>query len=659
MRGRNQNLTDALWRTSQLEAAKVQQIVSRFNVSERVARWLCLRVGDEEDIRQFLNVEDIRESPPDAFVDMDAAVNRILRAVAGKERICIVGDYDVDGVTASAILATTLNHLGADWECLIPHRVNEGYGLSVSLVERAMAIDCKLIVTVDNGIRSIEAIDFGQAADIDFVITDHHEPGDVLPDPNIPVVHWSRSTTDGVKVLSGAGVAWKMAIALLAVVGVESVPLQDWHRGLATLGALADVMPMIGENRRLVKMGLKALKRCQLPGWQALCDVARVSIDNLTEGTVLWNLTPRLNAAGRMDTAETAFNLLMAVDANTAKVLAESIEANNQARKLETERTFLAAAAQFEQYQTHTEAAAIVVSGPWNLGIVGIVAAKLVEKFQRPAIVFADDGSGLFRGSGRAPQGFPLLSVVEQCADVLDHFGGHEAALGCAVAEGQFAGLQRRLNHAVGELGFIQGGEVVELADDYLPLSEATLDNARWIEQFAPYGPDNPALKFYVGPVELLQVSPMGNGKHARLSIREGQNKAQLVWFQVPAEVFAWPSGSIVSAIVDMSVNVWQGAARVQLQVQEAYLLNQPLLRDEFGEVYRLLHARRKVTAGDVASILPRAKRGEAEVVLAAFGELGFAHYRENAYHVVEHVVPKDLRDSLSYQSHLRRVTQS
>ena len=428
-------MTTPLWRTARVDDALARSIATTHQLPHRVAKWLCIRNIPKERIATWLRPESSEWLSPAVFWDMDAAVDRLLTAAAAGERVCIVGDYDVDGVTASAILATTLEALGITWSCLIPHRVEDGYGLSKRLVDQAYALGSTMLVTVDNGIRAHEAIDYAVSLGMDVVLTDHHEPGDTLPESALVTLHWARADGSEVRTLSGAGVARKLAEALLrrGVQGTGAIPLLNWHTGLAALGALADMMPMSVENRKLVKEGLSFLRQCEHPGWRALCHVARVDAQTLSETAVLWSITPRLNAAGRMGTAMVALDLLMSKTDEEAAPLAERIEAWNRERKDDTERVYQEALEQHQALDPSGTSPVIVVSGAWNLGVAGIAAARLVNATGRPALVFADDGTGLLRGSGRASDGFPLHEVVTQCKDYLVHFGGHEAAIGCAV----------------------------------------------------------------------------------------------------------------------------------------------------------------------------------------------------------------------------------
>ncbi|MCL6627584.1 MAG: DHH family phosphoesterase, partial [Alicyclobacillus shizuokensis] len=426
--------------------------------------------------------------------------------------------------------------------------------------------------------------------------------------------------------------------------------------GLAALGALADVMPMVGENRRLVVEGLAALRRCRRPGWLALCAVAGLDADSVTATDVLWRIAPRLNSAGRMDTAEHALALLLAADPGEAQARAEDIERLNGLRKVETERAFTQAQEQARE-QIAAGCGFLVSHGPWPLGVVGIVAAKLSETYGMPALVLADTGDTLLRGSGRAPSGFPLHQALADSAELFDHFGGHDEAVGCGLSRERLVEVRERLSAfaAAWQSERLPSASTPQvLADDYLPLADATLELAAWIDRLGPYGPGHPMWRFCVGPARIVQVRWMGDGRHVRIKVSEAGNFQDLVWFHAPPSVSTWKPGDTVTAIVELEQNVWQGRVRVQLRVIQAGLSNRVLTREHFADLYRLLRARRRLQAVEAVREAPGYGLDQVATMLNTFVELGFARLSDHAYHVVESAAPRDLREAAHYRDHLR-----
>ncbi|MCL6636840.1 MAG: single-stranded-DNA-specific exonuclease RecJ [Alicyclobacillus sp.] len=655
-----------LWRTAAVPLEQAARLAAATGIPVRVARWLCTRGVDQPDaVHAWLEPQSIPWSDPYDFLDLAAAVQRVRQAVAHGERLIVVGDYDVDGVTASVILYETLSALGADVHVLLPHREQDGYGLSPALVERVRDLGGQVVVTVDNGIRAHEAVASALAAGLSVVVTDHHEPGDPLP-AEVPVVHWIRARRPELSLLSGAGVAWKLAQALLDPNAGAMAPargdLGRWLTALAALGALADAVPLTQENRRLVHAGVAALRSCTRPGWLALCQVAGLAPARVTAAQLQWSVIPRLNAAGRMDSADTAWRLLTAPDAVRAGKAAEQLEVWNEQRRQETERTLREAQAQLaadgrQQQAERGALPAVVVWGTWRLGVAGIAAARLAQTYGVPAIVLADDGQGELRGSGRAPDGWDLLGQVTACAHVLEHYGGHARAVG----------LGLRAEHAAAFRAAFEAACQAQppaldhpwCADDYLPLREANTETLAWLERLAPFGAGHPPFDFYIGPVELLEIRRMGRGQHVRLRVCEGDCEAELVWFQAPEAVQDWSAGERLAAVCRLERQEWQGRVQAQLRVVRAVRLQRPLLRADLAALYRLLRARRRLTASEAAAAWQGKGHGDpVRLALAAFVELGFARRDESAYHVVDAADPRDLRESLVYQQHLREAGQ-
>ncbi|MFD1676908.1 single-stranded-DNA-specific exonuclease RecJ [Alicyclobacillus fodiniaquatilis] len=649
-----------LWSTAGASDHAVEALVETLALPRRVASWLVARkITDPQEARRFLFAHE-RFSDPFAFHEMKPAIHRLIQAMEQDEIIVIVGDYDVDGVTASTILASELVLRGATWHCLIPDRVADGYGLSEHLVDSAAALGAHLIITVDNGIRADSAVASAVAQGIDVIVTDHHEPGDTALPPCTAVVHWARhDMPNEAIVLSGAGVAWKFCQALQTMSPLQgnAAVLDDhanWQLGLASLGAISDMMPMRGENRRLIREGLEAMRQCQRPGWRTLCLNARVKPEELSVTGVSWRIAPRMNAAGRMTTAKVAFDLLMADNLQNATDYADTIEALNTERRQVTERAVQEAIAEVEEaYGGQPDS--VVVRGRWPLGVVGIVAAKLVDTYDCPAIVFADAGESLLRGSGRAPAGFSLYDALSECAVWLAHFGGHDAAVGCGVESDNFLQFRAAFDNVVRQADIDTSETASMVADDFLPLADANLELLDWALRFAPYGPENEPLRFFIGPAVVTRVMPLGNGAHVRLCLREGQAEAEAVWFNAPEVAREMGRvGQLIGLLVELEENVWQGVRKAQLRVLAGWHLQEPIVRDVFARFYRLLQKRRQVPETMFRELAEAHGVHDVEVILATFRELGFAACRDGAYHVLEAVKSRDLREAISYQAHLR-----
>ncbi len=644
-----------LWRTAAVAEGSARMLAEAAHLPLRVARWLCARGIEPEDALAYTAPEKLPPLTGEAFTELNQAVARLVRAVLNQETIVIVGDYDVDGVTSSAIVSIALKRLSARYTVEIPHRITDGYGLQSHIVERIADDQPALLVTVDNGIRANEAVSLAKSLGMDVIVTDHHEPGDELPQADA-IVHWIRSVDrTQTAVLSGAGVAYHVSMALLDALGVSADDrVRSAMLGLAALGALADVMPLTGENRRLVKLGLAALERWSAPGWRALCETAGCAGKPLSERTLLWQITPRLNAAGRMASAKVAFDLLLAESADEAMALASEIERWNELRRKETERAFREAAALLPPAESGQTA--VVAAGPWHLGVAGIVAARLVDAYGCPAIVLCDDGGTVLKGSGRAPDGISLYEALTQVDHTLHHFGGHDAAVGCGIERDRVAEFAEALQQAVAGADVAAAQNDEWIADDFLPLAEVTKDTADWLDRLAPYGPGFPPLQFYVRPVQISKMDWLKDGKHLRLTLVEEKRQVEAIWFNVPESAQTLTEGDWIAAMAEVTRNVWRGTERIQLNIITAMRLDNVRNRRDFVAVYRLLRARRQLDSQQVSRAVPAATEETAEMMLDSFVELGFATRSANAYHVVEYATPRDLRESKRYHDYLRQA---
>ena len=381
---------------------------------------------------------------PMLLTDMDKACARILDAIDREETIVVFGDYDVDGVTATALLYQHLKGMGANVKCMLPSREGDGYGLSKNAIQSIHDKGYQLIVTVDNGISALEEAEFAASLGVDLIVTDHHLPHDTLPKAVAVVDPRRADDTSPFKGLCGAGVAFKLCAALD---GCPPEEMLDYCGDLAAVGTVADVMPLTGENRTLVKAGLHLLQHSDRPGLLALLDEVGLGGKPVTAENVSYAIAPRINAAGRMDSAVTALQLVLCEDEERAAGLAHKLNEINAARQETEGEIAKAAQAQLEAEPAILEDRVILIWGrDWHPGVIGIVASRLVEKTGRPVIVVSIDEHGEGKGSGRSVQGFNLHACIASCEDLLLRFGGHAMAAGLSVREENLPELRRRLN---------------------------------------------------------------------------------------------------------------------------------------------------------------------------------------------------------------------
>ena len=490
-------------------------------------------------------------SDPMLLTDMDKACARILEAIDKEQTIVVYGDYDVDGVTATALLYQHLKGMGASVKCMLPSREGDGYGLSKNAIQSIHDKGCQLIVTVDNGISALEEAEFAASLGVDLIVTDHHLPHDALPKA-VAVVDPRRADDHSpFKGLCGAGVAFKLCAALD---GCPPEEMLDYCGDLAAVGTVADVMPLTGENRTLVKAGLKSLQQTDRPGISALLEEVGLEGKPITAENVSYAIAPRINAAGRMDNAVTALQLVLCEDEERAAELAHKLNEINVARQETEQEIVKAAQEQLDAEPSILEDRVILIWGrDWHPGVIGIVASRLVEKTGRPVIVVSVDEHGEGKGSGRSVQGFNLHECIASCEDILLRFGGHAMAAGLSVREENLPELRRRLNEWAARECAVLFTPPLE-CDLSIHLDRITVESVRRLEQLAPYGAENPTPVFVLEKAVIDGIFSVSEGKHCRLRLRQGNASIYAVWFGMSPEQLPYTMGDVVDAAVNLSV---------------------------------------------------------------------------------------------------------
>ena len=499
-------------------------------------------------------------SDPFLLTDMQKACERIWQAIDNGETIVVFGDYDVDGVTATALLYQHLKGMGATVKCMLPSREGDGYGLSRNAIQSIHDKGYQLIVTVDNGISAVEEAEFAAELGIDLIITDHHLPPETLPKAVAVVDPRRLDDTSPFKGLCGAGVAFKLCAALD---GCPPEEMLDYCGDLAAVGTVADVMPLTGENRTLVKSGLRQLQNTDRPGLEALLEEVGLAGRPITAENISYAIAPRINAAGRMDSAVTALQLVLCEDPDRAEELAHKLNEINIKRQETELEIFKAAQVLLEQQPERLEDRVMLLWGrDWHPGVIGIVASRLVERTGRPVIVVTVDEHGECKGSGRSVPGFNLHACIGSCADLLIRYGGHAMAAGLSVREENLPELRRRLNEwAARECPVLHTAPLE--CDLPIHLDRVTVDSVRRIDALAPFGAENPTPVFLLQSAVVDGVYPVSEGRHSRLRLRQGNASVYAVWFGMPSEQLPYTMGDVVDAALNLSV--YESARGAQL----------------------------------------------------------------------------------------------
>jgi single-stranded-DNA-specific exonuclease len=544
----------------------VRALASELGVSEVTAAVLVRRgYGDAESARAFLAGE-LPGHDPLLLGDTGAAVERILAAVAAGERICVHGDYDVDGICATALAVLTLRELGADVGWHLPSRFEEGYGVSRDTIGRLAEDGVSLVLTVDCGITAVEEIAEARALGLDVIVTDHHRPGETLPD--CPIVA-TRPSSYPFPELCGTGVVHKLAHALLG----PDHPALARHLDLVALATIADVVPLVDENRTLATAGLRTLARTQKVGLRALMRAAHVDPAAVDAGQVGFRLAPRINAAGRLCRPDVALELILTEDAAEAKRLADELETLNRERQAVEDRILRQAVALVESWpEAKRRRRGYVLWGEdWHEGVNGIVASRLTERFHRPIVMIAGQGEE-WKGSGRSISAFDLHAALAACATHLERFGGHRAAAGLAVrpdAVDEFAEAFAAHADAVLTEDDLRSVTVV---DAVVPGSALTLELAQELDRLAPFGLGNPDVTLLVAGCEAVEPTTVGEGKHLRFRIRQHERDAgSAIAFGLGAQLERLRGDGRYDLVFRLKENRWNGTVAPQLVVRRLF----------------------------------------------------------------------------------------
>ena len=519
-------------------------------------------ITEPAQFEAFLNVDRRLEADPFLLPDMHRAVQRTYQALFRGERIAVYGDFDADGITATAILTQGLSALGGRVIPFIPHRFRDGYGLQLAPLERLGKAGVSLIITADTGISAFEEVARCRKLGMDVIVTDHHVPPDYLP-PALAVVDPKRSdsafrATD----LAGVGVAFKLLQALLEGSGRDRVlaGLLD----LVALGTVADMVPLLGDNRYWVKQGLELLNSTERIGLQEMMRCAGLQPGNLTSESISWILAPRINAAGRLDDASTSYRLLVTQSRDEAARLALDLEEKNARRQRMTSELLLRAR-ELLLAQGVDFPLLMVGGADFPAGVMGLVAGRLAEEFYRPVILLKT-GPEVCRGSGRSIPEFNLIGALDRCRDLLLNVGGHAGAAGFTVQRGNLAALQMRLlKIAEEELAGVDLRPHIDI-DAEVPLTVFTGDFYQQLQKLAPFGSGNPEPTFVTREVEVLEWSPVGEqGDHLRLKVRQ----ESVVW-----DAIGFGLGGLadqISSRIDVAYNLiadaWNGVERLRLKL--------------------------------------------------------------------------------------------
>lgn len=554
------------WEVRPLDKERAAAFAQTYGVPFFLAMLMNIRgLDDAAHLREFLG-EGEPLSDPFLLKDMDKAAARITHAVDNMEKIAVYGDYDADGVTSTAMLYSYLETRGADVIFYIPQREGEGYGMNIGAVEYLKEQGVSLIVTVDNGISSVQEVARANELGIDVVVTDHHRPQEILPDAVAVVDAYRSDDTSPYKHFSGVGIAFKLLMALEDGAG-DVEDLLEAYSDLAAIGTIGDIVPLTGENHTLIRAGLERLSQSDRPGVQALLENAGIAGKALTSTNVAFTLVPRINATGRMGAPERAVRLLISGYEEEAKVLSEEICADNEERRRVEAEIAEAAFADIEAKGYMKDRVVVVDGENWHHGVIGIVASRVTERCGKPCMIISR-GETEAKGSGRSIEGFSLFEAICACGDLLIKFGGHPMAAGITLKPENIEAFRKRINQYAAE-HFPQMPTQTVTLDCKLNPAALSVSMAQSLTQLEPFGNGNPQPVFGLFNMELSNVTPVGGGGHLRLTLEKNGAVITAMRFNTKPEELPYHIGDKIDLAVQLEAREFRGQPSLTVIVRD------------------------------------------------------------------------------------------
>ncbi len=546
----------------------IKNISAEFNIPPVVASIILNRNVD--DVGGFLEPNTDSLLDPFLMLGMEKAAKRILSAIKDKEKITVYGDYDVDGITSTAILVSFLRKHGADADYYIPDRLEEGYGINPAAIDKIASRATSLIITVDCGITANAEIEKAKELGIDVIITDHHECKDNLPEAFVIVNPKQADCPYPFKKLAGVGVVFKLLQAMTLMLKYHLKELYDEYLDLVAIGTIADVMPLIGENRIIVKKGLELIPYTANKGVKAIISSDDIALQSrITTTTVGFMIAPRINAAGRIGDPKTAVELLLSTDDKTAKTYADMLVCENHQRQ-ENEQSILdEAMLLIENDPTYEDDYVLVLPHDgWHHGIIGIVASKISEKFGKPTILISTE-NGTGKGSGRSIKGFNLFLALENMHEILLKYGGHELAAGLSIESDKISSFRQKINEYAKNILSPEDFIPIINIDSELPTKYVNLSTIERMSVLEPYGMGNPCPVFYAKNLTAVSVRQLKGGKHLKLILSDGENFSDAIGFSLGDLARHISQGDSVDIAFSISVNEFRGEKQAQIVLKD------------------------------------------------------------------------------------------
>lgn len=554
------------WQIYETDEGKIEELKEKYKLNSLLATILVNRgIDSKEKIRQFLEPTRQDFYNPYLMQDMEIAVERIVRAIENQEKVIIYGDYDVDGITSTVVLKKFLKDLGLEVSYYIPNRLNEGYGLNNKAIEKIVNEGYSLMITVDCGISAIDEIDYANSLGLEVIVTDHHEPGEVLPKALAVVDNKRKDSNYPFRDLAGVGVAFKLTQALGMKLGLKEETYLK-YLDIVCVGTISDIVPLVDENRVITKLGLLLVRQTKNMGLKSIINSSGYS--KIDSNTISFGVAPRINACGRMGKAEEALELLLSTEIYRVNELTKKLSEHNRERQ-EIEKTIYESAVEKIEKNHLYENRTIVVGGKdWHHGVIGIVSSKITDMYFKPSILlsFEEDGTG--KGSGRSVPGFDLHDALTKCQDTLEKFGGHSMAVGVTIKK-------ENLEKFIKEFEKIAEEEKIEEivpilnVDAKIDLNSVDKDVIESLRALEPFGEANKMPIFAFKNLRIDSIRALSEGKHLKLTLKEDNRIINAIGFNMGALAEEYKIGDKIDVAGVLEINTFNGVDNLQINIKD------------------------------------------------------------------------------------------
>ena len=554
------------WQIYDIDENKIEEISKKYGLNKLLSTILVNRnIIDEKNIEMFLKPTRNDFYNPFLMSDMEKAVERIIKAIKEKENVTIYGDYDVDGITSITVLKSFLQDRGLEVSTYIPNRLDEGYGLNNSAIEKIAKAGCQLMITVDCGISAIEEIEYANSLGIETVITDHHETVEELPNAFAVIDNKRKDSTYPFRELAGVGVVFKLIQAISIKLNLKEEEYLK-YLDIVCIGTISDIVPLVDENRVITKLGLMLVEQTKNIGLRAILKVSGYS--KIDSNTISFGIAPRINACGRMGVAEEALELFLSKNVNQVNELARKLNERNKVRQETEKEIFESAKRQIEEKKLNQNNTIVVAGENWHHGVIGIVSSKITDMYFKPSILLSFEEDGIGKGSGRSIPGFDLHDALMRCNDCIEKFGGHSMAIGITIKRENFEKLKNKLEEIAVEEHINEIVPVIKI-DAKIDLSEINKDMVESLKQLEPFGEGNKMPIFAFKNLKIDSIRALSEGKHLKLTLKDNNFIVSAIGFNMGELVEDYRIGDKVDIVGTLEINSFNGMDSIQINMKD------------------------------------------------------------------------------------------